>query len=124
MSDTNLPSRLSVGVPLARLRECLVAGKEGGHDVTFDVTARARPFVDHVVTAFVDGPAGSNVEVVLSAAHPEGGRWLRFTISRVAPHHYEIDAFPTPFASALAPLSPGVPPVVSGGFAQAPISKG
>lgn len=74
---------------------------------------RARPYLDHTVVGWVDGPPSSNVAVVFSGETPEHDYWRRFTVSRTGPGKYDIDVFPTPFNNATAPLSPGIPPSAS-----------
>jgi len=83
---------------------------EAGRTLSFRHEDRTGPYLDHDVAGWVDGPPTSTVAWVLSGADPAGGAWRRFTVSRVAPWTYELQCFPTPFANAEDPLSPGVPP--------------
>jgi len=77
---------------------------------------RARPYLDHTVVGWTDGPPSSNVLVVFSGENPTHDYWRRFTVSRVSAGKYEIDVFPTPFNNAVSPLSPGIPPGASKRF--------
>ena len=97
--------------------EDLIASLQGipvaGRKVQSSVDARARPYLDHVVAGFTDGPPSSNVIAVISGKDPAGALWRRFSLTRKGPWLAEIDVFPTPFPNEIDPLSPGIPPGAS-----------
>ncbi len=106
-----LGSLLCKGVSFTQLLPRLGAAAEAGRTLTLTVEDRARPYVDHVVEGWTDGPPSSAVAFVLSGKDPAGDhKWRRFTLSRVAPWTYELGVFPTPFNNGQDPLAPGVPP--------------
>ncbi len=85
-----------------------------GRAIKVTIDPRTTPWLDHLVDGWVDGPPSSNVAAVFSARDPDlDQKWRRFTVTHAGPWHYEIDAFPTPFNNATAPLSPGIPPGAS-----------
>lgn len=85
-----------------------------GKPLEVTVDQRTRPWVDHVLEAWVDGSASSNVVAVFSARDPDADhKWRRFTVTRRGAWRYEIGVFPTPFNNAVDPLSPGIPPGAS-----------
>jgi len=98
------------GRTMAELRDSLDGRSIGGRPLEVTVDPRALPYLDHKVTGWVDGPPSSNVVAVISGADPHGGKWRRFALSQKGSWKYEVDAFPTPFSDARAPLSPGIPP--------------
>lgn len=106
----NLGSALKKGVTLAQTLPALARVVEAGKTLSAGAEERARPYLDHIVEAWVDGPPSSVVAFVLSGKDPAGDKWRRFTISKVAPYTYELGVFPTPFKNGDDPLSPGVPP--------------
>lgn len=88
----------------------------GSAPIAVNYDHRTRPYLDHTIVGWTDGPPSSNVLVVFSGATPENDYWRRFTVSRVGPGKYEIDVFPTPFNNPESPLSPGIPPGASKRF--------
>ncbi len=89
-----------------------------GHGVAEDtirasVDVRARPYLGHTVVAWTDGPACSNVVVLIAGKSPAEEQWRRFTVTRTGSWRCEIDAFPTPYNNPEAPLAPGIPPGAS-----------
>lgn len=107
-----LGKALAKGVTFAQLLPKLGVTDEG-KALTVKVEDRARPYLDHVVDGWTDGPPTSVVAFVLSGADPAGHAWRRFTLSKVAPWTYELGVFPTPYHNAQDPLAPGVPPTSS-----------
>lgn len=107
-----LGKALSKGVTFTQLLPRLGVPEEG-KPLTVRVEDRARPYLDHVVEAWTDGPPTSVVAFVLSGKDPAGHAWRRFTLSKVAPWTYELGVFPTPFHNGQDPLAPGVPPTSS-----------
>lgn len=101
---------LKEGATFAALLPVLAKVAEGGKNLTILVEERARPYLDHVLASWTDGPPSSAVAFVLSGRDPKAEKWRRFTLSRVAPWTYELGAFPTGFNNAADPLAPGVPP--------------
>lgn len=88
--------------------------ESAGKPLTVSTDPRTRPWLDHIVEGWVDGPPASVVAAVFSGRDPDAdSKWRRFTVTRVGPWRYEIDAFPTPFNNATDPLSPGIPPGAS-----------
>ncbi|MSQ02174.1 MAG: hypothetical protein EXR71_09830 [Myxococcales bacterium] len=108
-----LGSALIKGITFAKLQPRLAAASEGGKGFSIRAEDRVRPYLDHVVEAWTDGPPSSDVAFVLSGKDPTGRQWRRFTLSRVGPWAYELGVFPTPFHNADDPLAPGVPPTSS-----------
>lgn len=108
--------RLTQGQTMSGLQEHLHGSEVSGRPLVVTVDYRARPYLDHIVAGWTDGPPGSNVAVVISGASPDGVHWRRFTVSREGPWAYEIDVFPTPFNNPEAPLAPGIPPGASRRF--------
>ena len=104
------------GVSVADLIPTLRAIRIGDKPIAVDYDYRARPYLDHTVVGWVDGPPSSNVAVVFSGADPDGEHWRRFTVSRTGPGRYDIDVFPTAFNNPESPLSPGIPPGASKRF--------
>ncbi len=109
MSDS-LTAAMQMGVSMDALVKKLGGVAEGGKNLTIKVEDRARPYLDHAVAGFIDGPPTSVVAFVLSGKDPGAEAWRRFTLSQVAPYTYELGVFPTPFHNGQDPLSPGVPP--------------
>ena len=101
---------LKTGVPFSALLPKLGGVSDGGTPLTVQVEDRARPYLDHVVEAWTDGPPSSAVAYVLSGRDPKDQKWRRFTLSKVAPWTYELGVFPTGYNNAQDPLAPGVPP--------------
>lgn len=110
IAASNLAKGATMSQLVARLHG---TAAEGGKALVVTVEDRCKPYLDHVVAGFVDGPPTSAVAWVMSGKDPAAAAWRRFTISRVAPYTYELGAFPTPFHNADDPLSPGVPPTAS-----------
>lgn len=106
-------SRFKAGQTVEDLRKSLDGQTIGSGTISVGVDRRSLPYLDHTVIQWVGGPPGSNVEVIFSGADPDGRHWRRFSLSRVGPHRYEIDVFPTPFNNAVDPVSPGIPPGAS-----------
>ncbi len=98
------------GLSMDALVKKLGTVAEGDRNLSIKVEDRARPYLDHTVEGFVDGPPTSVVAFVLSGRDPRDEAWRRFTLSQVAPYTYELGVFPTPFHNGQDPLSPGVPP--------------
>jgi len=107
-----LGKALSKGVSFAQLLPRL-AVPDAGKNLTVQVEERARPYLDHLVEAWTDGPPTSVVAFVLSGKDPGAEGWRRFTLSKVGPWAYELGVFPTPYHNAQDPLAPGVPPTSS-----------
>lgn len=105
-----LIKRLQAGQALTDLRSTLDGSSDDGVTLHVTVDDRALPYMNHVVSGWVDGPQPSNVVAVISGAAPSGDKWRRFSLTRTGAGRYEIDCFPTPFQNADAPLSPGIPP--------------
>lgn len=106
-----LGSALSKGLSFSQLLPRLAAQAEAGRTLTLTVEERARPYLDHVVDGWMDGPPTSSVAFMLSGRDPSADhKWRRFTLSRVSPWTYELGVFPTPFNNSQDPLAPGVPP--------------
>jgi len=101
------------GQTVSELIAALGAIQFDGKPISVNWDYRTRPYLDHTVVGWVDGPPSSNVQVVFSGETPEHDYWRRFTVSRTGPGKYDIDVFPTPFNNATAPLSPGIPPSAS-----------
>lgn len=97
---------------ISTLRTIRVDGKA----IAVDFDYRARPYLDHTVVGWTDGPPSSNVAVVFSGQDTDGEHWRRFTVSRTGPGRYDVDVFPTPFNNPESPLSPGIPPGASKRF--------
>lgn len=104
------------GQKVTELISALQAIQADGKPISVTYDYRTRPYLDHAVVGWTDGPPSSNVAVVFSGADPEGASWRRFTVSRVGPGRYEVDVFPTPFNNPESPLSPGIPPGASKRF--------
>lgn len=109
MSNALAPA-LAKGVSFAALLPKLGAVSDGGKPLTVRVEDRARPYLDHVVDGWTDGPPTSVVAFVLSGKDPKDHKWRRFTLAKVAPWTYELGVFPTGYNNAQDPLAPGVPP--------------
>lgn len=105
-----LGTALVKGVTFTQLLGKLGAASEGGKPFVLRVEERAKPYVDHMVESWTDGPPSSDVAFVLSGRDRDDQLWRRFTLSHVAPWTYELGVFPTPFPNAQDPLAPGVPP--------------
>lgn len=101
------------GQTVTDLITALKAINVGGKPISVSWDYRARPYLDHTVVGWTDGPPSSNVAVVFSGETPEHDHWRRFTVSRTGPGTYDIDVFPTPFNNPTSPLSPGIPPGAS-----------
>ena len=101
------------GLKVTDLITALQAIKIGDKAITVSYDYRSRPYLDHTVVGWTDGPPSSNVAVVFSGETPEHDYWRRFTVTRTGPGAYEIDVFPTPFNNPTSPLSPGIPPGAS-----------
>jgi hypothetical protein len=110
IAATSLQKGATLAQVVAKLQG---APAEGGKALAMRVEDRCKPYLDHVLAGFVDGPPTSVVAWVLSGKDPGAQAWRRFTLTRVAPYTYELGAFPTPFHNANDPLSPGVPPTAS-----------
>lgn len=105
-----LATSLQKGQTFRDLAKRLAAVQVEGKALSVTVDQRCVAYLDDTVVDWVDGPPTSVVAFVLSGADPEGGKWRRWTISKVGPWKYQVDCFPTPFKNARDPLSPGVPP--------------
>ncbi len=101
------------GQKVSDLITTLNAIRIDGKNIVVNYDYRARPYLDHTIVGWTDGPPSSNVQVVFSGETPEHDYWRRFTVSRTGPGRYDIDVFPTPFNNAESPLSPGIPPGAS-----------
>lgn len=108
--------RFQRGQKVTSLIEALGGLKAGDAPITVGYDYRCRPYLDHTVVGWVDGPPSSNVLVVFSGENPAHDHWRRFTVTRVSAGKYEIDVFPTPFNNPVSPLSPGIPPGASKRF--------
>lgn len=108
-----LQDLLHSGQTLRELLELLDGHEMEGGSVRATVDIRARPYLDHEIVGWTDGPASSNVVAVIAGRDPEKPRWRRFTLTHAGPWRCEIDAFPTPFNNPEAPLAPGIPPGAS-----------
>ena len=104
---------LSSGQTLGELLSHLDGHGVDGDAIAASVDVRARPYLAHTVAGWTDGPASSNVIVVIAGKSPTQDRWRRFTVSHTGTWRCEIDAFPTPFNNPEAPLAPGIPPGAS-----------
>ena len=107
---------LQTGQTFEALRAALDGALVGQRQLCAGVDTRARPYLDHTVSGWTDGPPGSTVVAVVAGRDPAADKWRRFTITKVGPWRYEIDAFPTPFNNPEAPLAPGIPPGASRRF--------
>ncbi len=105
-----LGQSLKQGVTFTMTLPTLRGLPEEGGTLAVRVEDRALPYLDHVVSGWVDGPPSSSVAWVLSGKDPTAEKWRRFTLSKVAPYTYELGVFPTGFNNAVDPLSPGIPP--------------
>ena len=101
------------GQKVSELIQALGKLTADGKNIAVNYDYRARPYLDHTVVGWTDGPPSSNVLVVFSGETPEHDHWRRFTVSRTGPGKYDIDVFPTPFNNPVSPLSPGIPPGAS-----------
>ena len=108
--------KLKKGQKVEDLLGTLRALRVGSKALVVDFDYRCRPYLDHAVVGWTDGPPSSNVVAVLSGADTDGAHWRRFTITRTGAGKYEIDVFPTPFNNPESPLSPGIPPGASKRF--------
>ena len=104
---------LTQGQTLGELLEVQQDHGVGEDTIRASVDIRARPYLSHIVAGWTDGPASSNVIVVLAGKSPTTDSWRRFTVSHTGTWRCEIDAFPTPFNNPEAPLAPGIPPGAS-----------
>jgi hypothetical protein len=104
---------LVAGQTLELLLEKLDGHAVGDGHVRARVDTRARPYLDHEIVAWTDGPPSSNVVAFIAGRDPNQPRWRRFTLTHTGPWMCEIDAFPTPFNNPEAPLAPGIPPSAS-----------
>lgn len=105
-----LGSKLVKGRTFADTLPALNGLPEGGRPLVVRVEERAKPYLDHAIDGWVDGPPTSNVAWMLSGRDPAAEKWRRFTITKVGPWTYELGVFPTPFPNSQDPLAPGVPP--------------
>ncbi len=112
MSQQEVYARLQQGTTIADTLSALDGSVAAGKPLSVSAHDYARPYLDHVVAGFVDGPPSSQVAAVISGAAPGGG-WRRFTLSRSGPWQYLLEVFPTAFNNADAPLAPGIPPTTS-----------
>ncbi len=94
--------------------DALSGRQAAGKPLKVTIDDRSRPWLDHVIEGWVDGSPTSVVAAVVSARDPDADhKWRRFTVTKVGPWHFELDAFPTPFNNGVDPLSPGIPPGAS-----------
>ena len=110
MPRRTILSSIQTGATVAQTLQSLDGANAAGKPLKVTVHPFAAPYLDHTIAGFVDGPPTSSVVAVLSGERPSGGTWRRLTLARVGPWHYEVEAFPTEFGDALAPLAPGIPP--------------
>ena len=108
-----LMKQLRRGMKLSELLDKLDGLSAQDGTVIAKVDTRARPYLQHEIAEWSDGPPSSNVVVFISGKDPAKARWRRFTLTHTGPWRCEIDAFPTPFNNAEAPLAPGIPPGAS-----------
>ncbi|RME23864.1 MAG: hypothetical protein D6798_12610 [Deltaproteobacteria bacterium] len=105
---------LQKGQTVQAFAEALGGRQVAGRPVQVTIDPRCRPWVDHVIEGWVDGPPTSEVAAVLSGRDPDADqKWRRFTVTWRGPGRYDIEVFPTPFNNAMDPLSPGIPPGAS-----------
>lgn len=98
------------GMAIKELVKRLNGAPEAGRALAIEVDDRSRPYLDHTLAGWTDGPPTSTVAWVLSAADADGHHWRRFTFSKVGPWRYQLACFPTPFNNPADALAPGVPP--------------
>ncbi len=112
MSQREVYACLRAGDTIADTLDDLDGRIVAGKPLSVSAHDYARPYLDHQIAGFVDGPPTSEVAAVISGAAPKGG-WRRFTLSRSGPWRYVLEVFPTAFNNADAPLAPGIPPATS-----------
>lgn len=98
------------GMTLEALRKKVQGAPDTGGSLTIEVDDRSRPYLDHTLSGWTDGPPTSTVAWVMSGADPDGHHWRRFTFSKVGTRTYKLACFPTPFNNEVDPLAPGIPP--------------
>lgn len=113
MSTREILSAIRPGATLLDTCRALQGLSVDGHSAQLSVEPRCVPYLKHVIAGVTDGPMAGGVEAVISAQEPGHSHWRRFTLVRERPGHYRLNAFPTPFNNATAPLSPGIPPSAS-----------
>ena len=70
------------GLKVTELITALQAIKIGAKPITVGYDYRCRPYLEHTVVGWTDGPPSSNVEVVFSGENEEHDYWRRFTVTR------------------------------------------
>ncbi len=103
-------SSFQKGTKVSDLLKKINGAQEAGKPISVGIDDRSRPYMDHTVAAWTDGPPSSTVVWLFSGADPDGHHWRRFTFSKVGPWRYELACFPTPFTNMADALSPGIPP--------------
>ncbi len=110
---TNIKALLQPGRTLAELLDLLDGHAIDDGSVRAKVDTRARPYLNHEIVGWSDGPPSSNVVAIIAGRSPAKPQWRRFTLTHAGPWTVEINAFPTPFNNPEAPLAPGIPPGAS-----------
>ena len=105
--------QMKTGITVEELRSSLDGTEVLDATLAASSDLRARPYLLHRIDGWTDGPPNSNIVVVIAGRDPNRPVWRRFALKKTGPWQIAVDAFPTPFNNADAPLAPGIPPGAS-----------